>query len=242
MLKKHLQFSIAFALIFIIQLLVESDPSTSKLVLLDFHYIVKPLITISLMLFLVYHSQLRGRFAKRIFGGLLFGLFGDCFLMFVHVNPSFFMFGLVSFLIGHLFYITAFYLDYSWNPRIEKKYTRWALAIFGLFCFGFYIYLRPYLAEMKIPVMVYAFVISLMGIMAVNRKGRVNTLSYSLIFYGAVLFIISDLILAFNRFVIPFEQAGLLIMSTYMIAQYLITIGAVERKMKKKSAMESEAS
>lgn len=237
MLKKHLQFNIAFALIFIVQLLVESDPSTSKMVLLDFHYVVKPLITISLLLFLAYQTQLKGRFAKRVFGGLVFGLFGDCFLMFQAVNPSFFLFGLASFLIGHLLYISAFYLDYIWNPRIEKGYTRWALVIFGLFCFGFYIYLRPNLAEMKIPVMAYAFVISLMGIMAANRKGRVNSLSFNLVMWGAVLFVISDSALAYNRFVFAFDNAGLVVMATYMLAQYLITMGAVERKMKKKSAM-----
>lgn len=238
MLKKHLQFNIAFALIFIVQLLVESDPSTSKLVLLDFHYVVKPLITISLMLFLAYQTQMKGRFAKRVFAGLLFGLVGDCFLMFQNVNPSFFLFGLASFLIGHLLYISAFYLDYIWNSRIEKGYTRWALAIFGVFCVAFYLYLRPYLAEMKIPVMAYAFVISLMGIMAANRKGRVNSLSFKLIMWGAVLFIVSDSVLAFNRFVATFENAGLVVMATYMLAQYLIAMGAVERKMKKKSAME----
>lgn len=237
MLKKHLQFNFAFILIFIVQLLVESDPITSKLVLLDFHYAVKPLITISLLLFLVYHTQLKGRFVKRVFGGLLFGLFGDCFLMFQTTHPSFFLLGLASFLVGHLLYITAFYLDYIWNSRIQKGYTRWALVIFGVFCIVFYIYLRPYLADMKIPVMVYAFVISLMGIMAANRKGRVNTLSFKLVMWGAVLFILSDAILAYNRFVHPFETSGLWIMSTYMLAQYLITMGTVERKMKKKSAM-----
>lgn len=238
MLKKHLQFNIAFALIFVVQLLVESDPLTSKMVLLDFHYVVKPLITISLMLFLFYHTQLKGRFAKRIFGGLLFGLLGDCFLMFQASYHSFFLLGLASFLIGHLLYISAFYLDYKWNSKINKGYTRWALAIFAIFCVGFYVYLRPYLAEMKIPVLVYAFVISLMGIMAANRKGRINTLSFDLVMWGAALFILSDSILAYNRFVLPFETSGLLIMSTYMLAQYLITMGAVERKMKKKSAMQ----
>ncbi len=237
MLKKYLQFNIAFALIFIIQLLVESDPITSKLVLLDFHYVVKPLITISLMLFLVYQTQFKGRFAKRVFVGLLFGLFGDCFLMFQTLHASFFLLGLAAFLVGHLLYISAFYLDYKWNSNIEKAYTRWALAIFGICCIAFYIYLRPYLAEMKIPVMVYAFVISLMGIMAANRKGRVNTLSFKLVMWGAVLFIISDAVLAYNRFVLPFETSGLWIMSTYMLAQYLVTMGAVERKMRKKSAM-----
>lgn len=241
MFKKHLQFSFAFFVIFFFQLLVETDPKSAKLILANFHFAIKPLITISLMIFLGYHTQLRGRFAKRIFIGLVFGLFGDCFLMFLEVDPSFFMFGLASFLIGHLAYISAFYLDYKWHPSIEKKYTRIALVVFGLFCLSFCLYLRPHLNEMKIPVMIYAFVISCMGVMAVNRMGRVNTLSFNLIFWGAILFIVSDSILAFNKFVFPFEFAGIPIMITYMAAQYFITIGAVERKLKKHSVIEAEA-
>ena len=88
--------------------------------------------------------------------------------------------------------------------------------------------------------MIYAFVISLMAVMAVNRKGRVNTTSFNLIFYGAILFLISDSILAYNKFVSPIKFSGLAIMSTYMIAQYLITMGAVERKLKKHSVIEAE--
>ncbi|WP_316767044.1 lysoplasmalogenase [Pedobacter frigiditerrae] len=238
MLQKYLQFSIAFAFIFIIQILMESDSKTAKLVLADFYYIVKPLITISLMIFYAYQTQLRGRFAKRIFSGLFFGLVGDSFLMFLHINSSFFMFGLIAFLIGHLCYISAFYLDYKWNPSIEKRLNWIALVVFGIFCLGFYLFLRPYLGALKIPVMVYAFVISLMGIMSVNRKGRVNTISFNLIFFGAIAFLISDSILAYNKFVNPFNGAGIAIMTTYMLAQYLITVGSVERKLKKATAMD----
>mgnify|MGYP003574989249 CR=1 FL=1 len=233
MLRRYLEFSIAFAFIFIVQILMQIAPVTSNVLLGNFEFVFKPLIVISLMVFYFYQTKLKGRFAKRIFFGLFFGLVGDVLLMFNHINPSFFIYGLVAFLIGHLLYITAFYLDYKYNPSIEKKATRWALLIFGVFCLGFYMVLRPYLGNMKIPVMVYAFVISLMGIMAVNRKGRVGTVSYKLILTGAVLFICSDGILAYNKFVEGFRFAGVAIMATYMLAQYLITVGAIERKLKK---------
>ena len=241
MLNKNVQFSFAYLSIFILQLISESDQEGSKLVLDDFHYLLKPSITISLMLYVAFNTQLKGRFAKRIFAGLLFGLFGDCFLMFVHLDSNFFILGLISFLIGHVLYITAFYLDYKWQTGIEKKSSWLAIITFGVFGIGFYLYLRPYLDALNIPVMIYAFVISLMAVMAVNRKGRVNTTSFNLIFYGAILFLISDSILAYNKFVSPIKFSGLAIMSTYMIAQYLITMGAVERKLKKHSVIEAEA-
>ncbi|RZL42722.1 MAG: lysoplasmalogenase [Pedobacter sp.] len=233
MLRKYLEFSIAFAFIFIVQLLMQAAPVTSSVLLGSFEYLFKPLIVISLMVFYFYQTRLKGRFAKRIFLGLFFGLLGDVLLMFNHVNPNYFMFGLVSFLIGHLFYISAFYLDYTLNPALEKKATRWALFIFGIFCFGFYMLLRPHLGQMKIPVMVYSFVISLMGIMAVNRKGRVGSLSYKLILAGALFFVISDTILAYTKFVQTFKFAGVAVMATYMLAQYLIVVGSMERKIKK---------
>ncbi len=70
--------------------------------------------------------------------------------------------------------------------------------------------------------------------MAVNRYGRVNTLSFKLTFYGSVLFVISDSVLALNRFVHEFHFSGVIVMATYMAAQYMITLGNIERKMKKK--------
>ena len=87
---------------------------------------------------------------------------------------------------------------------------------------------------MKIPVIIYALAISAMGVMAVNRFGRVNSLSYELIFYGSLLFVLSDSILAIDRFVYGFKLSGVIVMASYMAAQYLITMGNIERKMKKK--------
>lgn len=216
------------------QLSTESVELTETLAISNLHYITKPLIVISLLALLIYHTSLRGRFVKRIAAGLFFGLGGDVFLMFQHTNPNFFLLGLASFLIGHLLYISAFYLDYLTNPTIGKKYTKWAILVFGVFCMAFYILLREHLGAMKIPVLIYAFVISLMAIMAVNRHGRVNSFSFNLIFIGAVLFLLSDSILAYNKFVKPFTYAGIPIMATYMLAQFCITIGTIERKIKKK--------
>jgi hypothetical protein len=96
---------------------------------------------------------------------------------------------------------------------------------------GFYTFIRDYLNDFRIPVMVYMFVISVMAILAAYRYKRVNLLSFRLILFGALFFVISDAALAFNKFVEPYPFAGILIMSTYMIAQYLITMGAIERKV-----------
>ncbi len=238
--QKHLQFSLAYGIILIAQVLMALDPRTTSLVLGDFQYCIKPLITISLMVYLSYYTQLKGRFSKRIFIGLVFGLIGDSLLMFVKVHNSFFISGLIAFLLGHIAYITAFYIDYKWQTSIHKKESLTAIIVLLVFCIGSYVMLNHNLGPLQIPVIVYALVICLMVVMAVNRKGRVKTLSYNLIFYGAVLFLISDAILAYDKFVHPIKLAGVFIMATYTISQFLITIGAIERKLKKHSIIEIE--
>lgn len=234
---KHLQFSAAFAIIFIVEILMQTDNKTAMLVLGNYHYAVKPMITISLMIYLFYHTQLKGRFSKRVFTGLLFGLFGDSLLMFVDVNDMFFLYGLIAFLIGHIAYISAFFIDYTWAVGIEKRASLIAIVVLTVFSLGFYLLLRRNLGDIGIPVLIYMIVISIMAIMAVNRKGRVNTLSFNLIFWGAVCFVISDAVLAYNRFMKPFQGADVLVIAVYMLAQFFITLGAIERKLKKHSVI-----
>lgn len=228
MLKKYLKFNLIFALIFIFQLVAEYYQ------LERLRYITKPLIVISLLIMFVMCTKLKGRFHKRLFTGLIFGLAGDVLLMYVWVNESYFMYGLIAFLLCHIFYIRAFYLDFQSAPELDKKGARIAIAICMVFAIGYYVYIRQDLGAMKLPVMAYTFVISLMMMMAAFRNMRVNKISFNLILFGAMFFLISDSILAYNKFVKSFDLAGLLIMGTYMIAQYLITIGGIERHLIKR--------
>jgi len=234
MLKKHPGFNFGFILIFIAQLVTESDTLTQIFSLQHLHYFIKLLITLSLFIFLLFHTGLRGRYAKRIGFGLLFGLVGDVFLLFNARHEQFFMYGLAAFLIGHLSYMSAFYLDYKVNTGVFKKHSKNAILGYIFYTVLFCGALWSYLGDMKIPVIVYAIAISLMGIMAVNRFGRVNSLSFNVTFYGSLLFVLSDSLLAIDRFVYSFKLSGVIIMASYMAAQYLITMGSVERKMKRK--------
>lgn len=225
MLKKYPKFNLLFSLIFILHLVAISTSSVALL------YITKPSIVVSLLVMLSLSTALKGRFHKRLFTGLLFALAGDVLLMAVPQSPTFFIYGLIAFLTAHLFYISAFYLDFRSAPELDKKGARIAILICSLTGMGFYVVIRESLGIMKLPVMAYVFVICFMMMMASFRNMRVNTLSFRLILFGAMLFLISDSLLAFNKFVQPFNHAHLLIMATYMAAQYLITMGAIERKL-----------
>lgn len=230
MLKKHSKFNALFAVIFLLQLLAEFDHQLIRL-----KYTTKPLIVLSLLLMLYVGTKLKGRFHKRIFAGLIFALAGDMLLMQAGQDQAYFMYGLVAFLICHICYISAFYLDFRSAPELDKKGARIAIFLCAAFSIGFYFYIRPHLGTMKLPVLAYTFVISLMMMMAAFRNLRVNRSSFLLILCGAICFLVSDSLLAFNKFVSQFDYAGVFIMATYMAAQYLITMGAVDRKLLNKN-------
>ncbi len=218
-------FSFIFALVFIVQLYAET---AGNMFLLQFS---KPLIVISLMVWLYSSTNLKGRFHKRIFTGLIFALAGDVLLMLQTGRPMFFIYGLIAFLLCHIFYIRAFTLDHRSNPKHRTPYFLWIVGVFAIFCSGLFFYLQPKLGAMQFPVLMYAIIITVMALMAVNRYGKVNIFSFKLILYGALFFLLSDIVLAINKFTQTIPQAGVLIIATYMIAQYLVVYGTVVREL-----------
>ncbi len=67
----------------------------------------------------------------------------------------------------------------------------------------------------------------LMSMMALKRSGRVGDSSFKLVFAGSLLFLLSDSMIAFNKFHSDIPMAGFLIMLTYIAAQYLIMRGLI---------------
>ena len=218
-------FSFIFALIFIIQLYTETVGNT------QLRIFSKPFIAITLLFWLYLSTNFKGRFHKRIGTGLAFALAGDIFLMLQASNNSFFTFGLIAFLLCHVFYTRAFILDHKSNPALKNCFFLWVVGALIIFCVGLFFYLQPFLGSMQFAVLIYSIIITFMAIMAVNRYGKVNIFSYQLILYGALFFLLSDSVLAVNKFAQPIPQSGVLIMATYMIAQFLIVYGTVERKL-----------
>lgn len=131
-----------------------------------------------------------------------------------------FIAGLVAFLIAHVWYIVLFMRDVSLS---EVRILPTLLAIAYPLAMG--IFLWPYLGPMKIPVAVYITVIASMLITAINRQG-----SGKIVLGGAVFFVISDSILALNKFYAPHPWARFGIMATYYAAQYLIVSGYLKEK------------
>jgi len=225
MLKRHLSFSLIFLLIIILNLIVQTA------LFEDYTIFIKPLICLSLAFYLYKESNMKIGFNRLVFAGLIFSLMGDVMLIYAGADVYFFLYGLVSFLLAHILYSSAFFRDFKNNPRESKYYGHLMLFVMGVYSLSYYSWIRDYLNNFRIPVLAYIFVISIMAILAAYRYRRVNLLSFRLICFGAIFFVISDSALAFRKFVEPYSFAGILIMSTYMLAQYLITVGTIERKV-----------
>ncbi len=198
--------------------------------------ISKPLLMPLLIVWFILSTRHHfNAFAKWLVAGFIFSWFGDLALMKEADGPQFFILGLASFLFAHLSYIRAFIKTPYRHKLTIIKSKPWLLLVFLVFEAGLLYLLFPYLADMKIPVVIYATVIMLMSIYALNRYGLVNNTSYKLILSGALIFMLSDTTIALNKFYYPFKYAGLCIMFTYLLAQYLIAKGGIEQ-VKEESA------
>jgi uncharacterized membrane protein YhhN len=188
-------------------------------------YFFKPLIIIWLMAWFVLQLRyIRNRLKKWIIFALFFSWLGDVLLMFHDDHSLFFLLGLSSFLIAHIFYIIFFHF-----VRIREMIKiRWYLLMIVALYYAIIIaILSPYLGDMKLPVRIYAVVISFMLLLAMHMLFIKNKTTGLWMMAGALLFVISDSLLAFNKFYQPFEMAGFFVMSTYGLAQLFLTEGAI---------------
>ncbi|MCC5930250.1 MAG: lysoplasmalogenase [Cyclobacteriaceae bacterium] len=189
-------------------------------------FLAKPLLMP--LLFLYFHFSFIYRSRSQTYLllslSLLFSWLGDVFLMFS--GTQWFMAGLLSFLLAHVFYIIQFSrLKYQ---NGAAKLSTWLISrmiLISVACLTLYIWLYDAMGDLQIPVAIYVLAIGTMAITALMRKGKTGENSFFLIYSGALLFIISDAMIAIGRFYGGFLYAGFLIMLTYMLAQYLIVRG-----------------
>jgi uncharacterized membrane protein YhhN len=152
---------------------------------------------------------------------------GDIALMFTGYSELWFMVGLASFLIGHIFYITI-YRQFRWESietgLMPVQKIRFSLPVV-LAGTGLIVILFPSLGGLKVPVMIYATATMVMVMNAIFRFGRTTSKSFWLVLAGAIIFMASDAILAINKFIGEIKMGGVWIMLTYITAQFLIVEG-----------------
>lgn len=156
---------------------------------------------------------------KFLLYALFFSWIGDVLLMFSDRHSLFFMSGLVAFLVAHLIYIFLFYKQENIN---NNKIYWWFIPVILIYLSGVLSFLWSSLNEMKIPVIIYAFVISAMLLMSIKAYFEWKKPANLWVLTGAVLFVVSDTVLAINKFYTPVPMGSLVIMSTYLGAQFFI--------------------
>ena len=164
-------------------------------------------------------------FNKWIVFALIFSWIGDVLLMFQDKKDIFFLLGLSSFLLAHIFYIIYFHKA---RLRDNVKSNPWLLVIVVVYYAALISFLSPYLGDMKLPVRIYGIVISFMFMLALHMFFIKNKSAGKWMMIGTLLFVLSDSLLAIDRFYQTFEFAGILIILTYALAQFFIVKGAVD--------------
>jgi len=193
-------------------------------------YLCKPAMMVILSSWFYFNSRRVGdRFTLLIQAGLFFSLIGDIAMMVQHLDEFNFLIGLGAFLIAQLCYTMAFAHNLASVGGPQGVLVSVVLSV-GIIAYGYFFAsgLLPKVDEgIMLPVLLYAIVITLMGIGASFRFGRTYLRSFLLVFFGALLFITSDSILAINRFSRPLAHADWSVMLIYGAAQFLIALGSL---------------
>lgn len=163
--------------------------------------------------------------AKWVLFAMLFSMAGDVLLLFVNKNELFFLLGLSSFLLAHIFYILFFH-QVKAKEGVRSKL--WPLAVVAVYYAGLIYLLAPHLKDMKLPVVVYGIFISFMFMLAIHMLFIKNKMAGKWMMTGALFFVISDSTLAIDKFYQPFGAAGIIIILTYGAAQFFIVKGAAD--------------
>ncbi len=188
----------------------------SKYKLQKIYSYVKAIPLILLIIFLISKSDFYNEVEYFVFLGLILSLLGDIALLF----KKHFYLGLIFFLLAHLLYFLGFYI-------YAVKINFILLIPFLIYSFIFFFTLNLRDIKQKFAVVLYILAISLMGFSALNLFISEFGVATLLLFCGSILFIFSDSILSLNKFKKKFKIAELLILSSYYLAQTLITIGII---------------
>ena len=175
--------------------------------------IAKPLIILSLMA--IYISSVKKK-NYWFLTALFFSFLGDVFLL---DKNNMFLLGIAAFLITQLIYIKII-MGHLEKSTLANKMTA-ILPFAGFFLVLIYI-LFENLDGYLWPVVIYGLTISMFGVVSLLNYITKKTTSTRLLLLGALLFIASDSMIALNKFYEPQEFYSVLIMITYILAQYLI--------------------
>ena len=190
-------------------------------------YVVKPAVMICLFIWLYLNTGLQG--LALWFGvGILFSLLGDVLLM-ISLDRMF-IFGLIAFLLAHVFYLVGFQNELT-------EFNAWSVLLIVILSISAVRVMRRIVSAIRAkgqirlinPVILYSTVITVMlyAAMTTISNPEWKTSASFFVSVGAFLFYLSDLILAWNKFVAPIKNGRLLNIAAYHLGQIGLIAGVV---------------
>lgn len=214
--KRLLHFFILLSIVYLGAILFNSAT-------LEFY--LKPALLLSLIIAAFISTNFKNKII--LVAALIFSWIGDTLLLFVFKDAMYFIAGLVAFLIAHIFYIILFTKELKRaNGKIELRKA--GLLLIAIYLIGLLLILIPHLGGLTIPVIIYAVVISTMLYMAYLLSIHLPKPASIYLLTGAISFILSDSVLAFNKFYQPLPMSGFLIMATYLYAQWALVRSCIK--------------
>ncbi|HEY0056383.1 MAG TPA: lysoplasmalogenase family protein [Pedobacter sp.] len=223
MLKKHNTFNVFYLLIITVN--IYALFFENELV----RMIAMPSIAISLMIYLIIKTKVQTAFHKLVFAGLVFSLAGDVQLLFSTSAEFYLLTALLATLVSYMLYSAAYYLDFNTNPGLTKRVGNILLVFLALITVSFFMAASKNLNDFKYPASAYLIVLTIMTVLSGYRHKRVNRVSFKLILTGSFAFVLSDLSIGYYHFIESENLMMMFFLLAYLIAQYLVVIGSIER-------------
>jgi alkenylglycerophosphocholine/alkenylglycerophosphoethanolamine hydrolase len=191
-------------------------------------YFAKPAVMVCLFIWLYLTTGLKG--AAFWFGiGILCSLTGDVLLLWL---DRMFIYGLTAFLFAHIAYIIGFKDEFAmasiWSVLLLVMLGVSALRVMRRIILSIRTKGQP---RLVVPVIVYSIVITVMLLAAMITLTDLTWKAGAslLVSAGAFLFYISDLMLAWNKFVIPIKNGRMLNIGLYHVGQIMLIAGVVSQ-------------
>ncbi|MGF1719287.1 lysoplasmalogenase [Vibrio kyushuensis] len=181
-------------------------------------YISKPIPIILLIGTILWSGSIVLPYVQLIILGLFLSVIGDVFLM--HPSDKFLP-GLKFFLIAHICYLAAF------TGQITTSISPWPIIVLSILGVLVYKFIYNRLEDIKIPVAIYILIILCMAWAAIEYRSGGYSQSAAFAFTGSILFLLSDFVLAVDRFRAPSFLTRQVVMITYYSAQAFIALSAL---------------
>jgi uncharacterized membrane protein YhhN len=148
----------------------------------------------------------------------------------VLLQEQYFITGLVLFVCVHIAYIIYFLRVQALFPVIKPVNVLFPLILVATYDLILIKILLPFAGALKDPLIAYMAVISLMFVFAFNVKGNKNAGSIAAQFFipGAAVFIVSDSVLALNKYIWEDHMINMAVILTYGYAQQLLVHGFIK--------------